>query len=94
MTNRQIVKWNLIIFACIHFVVEFVLSVDSGNVHHNVAAPVVFQYLISWWIIKGKIEQKSKEELIRYTWLVSICVLTVRIILGIVLFALMLSSVQ
>lgn len=83
MTNRQIVIWNLVAFAVIQFILEVVMSANSP-VKTNVGAPVIIQYIISWWIIKSKINEKDKKDLIKYTWIVSICVFVVRVILGVI----------
>ena len=93
MTNKQVVTWNLIAFCVIYFFIEFIASIDSGNTHHNVAMPVMWQYFISWWIIKGQIDKKTKGELVGYTWLVSICVLAARILLGMVFVILMFNAI-
>ena len=93
MTNKQVVVWNLIAFSVVYFFIEVILSVETGNTHHNVAVPLFWQYLISWWIIKQKMDKMMKNELIRYTWLVSIGVLLVRILLSVLLVALMFNSI-
>lgn len=85
LTKKQIVIWNLVGFEFIHFVLEVAAS-TSSNSHHNIGATVVINYLISYWIIKSQINQKSKKELIGYTWLIALVVFGARVLLG-VLFA-------
>ena len=93
MTNKQIVILNLIAFSVVYFFIEIILSIETGNTHHNVAVPVFWQYFISWWIIKQKMDNMMKKELIRYTWLVSIGVLLGRFLLGVLFFVLMFNSI-
>lgn len=84
MTNKQIVVWNLIAFGVIHFILEVFLGAGTRGAN-NIAFPVVIQYLISWWIIKPQIDKKNKTSLIKYTWIVSISVFAVRVLLGFLL---------
>jgi biotin transporter BioY len=88
MTNKQIVIWNLVAFAFIHLILEVALNMGS-EIKTNAAAPVLIQYLISYWIISSKVEKKDKKSLIRYTWIVSLSVLAIRIVLGFVFFGAM-----
>ena len=86
MTNKQIVVWNLVAFGAIHFILEVLLGAGTRGAN-NIAFPVVIQYLISWWIIKPQIGKKDKTSLIKYTWIVSISVFAVRVLLGFLLMA-------
>lgn len=88
MKNKQIVFWNLATFAVIHLILEVALTSGTG-IRTNPAYPVVMQYIISYWIIKSKIDKKDKSDLIKYTWLVSISVFAVRVILGLIVFGLL-----
>lgn len=93
MTNKQVVIWNLVAFSVVYFFVEVTLSIVVGNTNNNVAAPVFWQYLISWWIIKQRMDKMAKNELILYTWFVSISVLLGRMLLGVLLVILMSNSI-
>ena len=85
MTNKKIVIWNLIVFALIHVALEVLLADPQPYYVRPSSAPVVWQFFISYWIIQRKMNSiKSKTDLIAYTWIVSICVLAVRILLGII----------
>ncbi len=87
MKNKQIVIWNLIAFGLIQCILEIALNSNS-EIKTNPAYPVVMQYFISYWIIKSKIDKKDKPSLIKYTWLVSVSVFAVRVILGLIVFGL------
>lgn len=76
MTNKQVVIWNLIAFAFIHLIIETITNAGNGS------SRVVIQYLISYWIISGKIDSKNKVDLVKYTWIVSVCVFIARLVLG------------
>lgn len=84
MTNKKVVIWNLVAFGIIHFFLEVVSNVGS-TMPNNIAFPVIIQYLISWWIIKPKIDKKDKNALIKYTWIVSLSVFAIRVLLGFIL---------
>lgn len=83
MTNRQVVVWNLVAFGVFHLFLEVAFG-GSG-------AAVIANYVISYWIIESKIDEKSKPDLASYTWLVSGCVFIIRCILG-AMFLLMISA--
>lgn len=84
MTNKKIVICNLIGFALLHLMLEVMLK-DPQPYAHVSSAPVVWQFFISYWIIQRKMDTiKSKTDLIVYTWVVSVCVLAVRILLGVI----------
>ena len=84
MNKKQIVIWNLVAFGVVYYILLKAISVDIQNPYH-IVSPVVIQYLISWWIIKPQIDKKDKTSLIKYTWIVSISVFAVRVLLGFLL---------
>lgn len=80
MTNRQIVVWNLVAFAIVHFILEFVIR----GANNRIGAFVIVNYIISYWIVQPQIDKRHGVDLATYTWLVSGCVLIVRCMLGLV----------
>ena len=84
MNKKQIVIWNLVAFGVAYYILLKAISIDIQNPYH-IVSPVVIQYLISWWIIKPQIDKKDKTSLIKYTWIVSLAVYLVRLLLGFIL---------
>lgn len=84
--NIEIVRKNLLIFAFFHFILEFI----SQN--KNTAIPVFINYLISKAIIVSKIKSKKINNLVGYTWFISIIVFIIRTIIGILLYLIISTS--
>ena len=84
MSKKQIVIWNLVAFGVAYYILLKAISINIQNPSH-IVSPVVIQYLISWWIVKPQIDKKDKAYLIKYTWIVSLAVYLVRLLLGFIL---------
>lgn len=93
MTNKQIVVWNLVAFCAIYLILETALIVSTQSPNqiqsNNAGISTAWQYFISWWIIKPQIEKRDKRSLIKYTWIVSLSVYAVRLLLSFIFISLL-----
>ena len=83
----KVMRLNLVIFAVLHFFYAIATTTHTNPI----AMRIFIQYWLSSWIIrKFLVKTKVDEDLIiLYTWIVSIAVFGVRILLGILFFSLM-----
>lgn len=83
--NIKVANKHLIIFGVLYAIIESVLYAFNPVGSNTVGITVLFQYLVSKVIIVNKIKKEKTDNVVSYTWKISLFVLLIRWLLGIII---------